>query len=385
MISVPQITSPALVTDNVTLQTVEDRFGLSTSLAESLIAQAEASLLTLVQENLSSIESISTIFQYWLQNPLFVYNKAANPLLNIQIAADMAPPVIDPITMPSFPSIPEYVDTLGQYTSTELAATLNQLIQEIYYTNTGVQPAVEDALYNRALMRQELDDQKLIERTIARSASLGWSKPPGAHTAAMRSAETEIYRAHQLYNYEILIARYDLIQKNYFHATDSIIKVDEFLAEFMLKSQTVGVQVFLAKVQAFAETVKGLTAEVNAEATVDVTRANVYESFEKARSVIADVLAKGIELEIKQTMAAIQASEEGLKLESSLGIEKFKLDKTIADSAAKILAQMAAAALGSVSASAGVQWHEARSDSTSNSASQGVSVSVINETITEGD
>jgi len=376
--------SVPITTTGAALPIVENRFALSTTLAESLITQAELSLQTLVQENLSSIESIATIFLYWLQNPLFVYNRTANPLLNIQIAADISPPVIDPIIMPVFPSLPEYDGTGTQYSSTELSATLSQLIQEIYYTNTGVQPDVEEALFARALLRQQLDDQKLIERTVARSASLGWNKPPGAQAAAMRSAETEIYRSHQLNNYEILIARYDLIQKNYFHAVDSIIKVDEFLANFMLKSLTVGVQVYLAKVQAFAETIKGLTAEVQAEATVDVTRSQVYEAFEKARSVVADVLAKGVELEIKQSMAIIEASAKGLTLESQLGTEKFKLDKTIADSAAKILAQMAASALGSVSASAGVQYHESRSDTSSNSWSDSISVSTLNEIITEG-
>lgn len=354
-----------LITGDRTYNMVDGRFDLSKDIAEEAYAKAIDWLERLLTVDLLQ-SGIGELINYWIANPTLTYTWQNNPLLNVVPPDAPAAPILQTITMPTLPDDPsEYQSTQERYSSDLVTALLAQLISDISTGSTGLSTTAEADLYARAKARRELENEQKVAKAIASNASLGWSKPPGSLAAQLRSIETEIYRDTQMMNYEIVINQAEWIQKNKALAYQTAAAIENSLMAYHLNSEETGVRVYLAGIEAFKAKIQGILGRVEAQVAYNKGNVDVYSEMSKARALMYNIFAQGVELEIKQSLADTDVKIKELDARIKALTETYGVNKEVVKAGAQIAAQVCAAALGSVNVGAALQYQEQRSDSTS--------------------
>lgn len=344
-----------------TFSLVDGRFDLSKDIANEAYAKAIEWLERLLTVDLLQ-SGIGDVVSYWITNPSMRYTWQNNPLLNVVPPDAPAAPILQTITMPTLPDDPsEYQSTQERYSSDLITALLAQLVSDISTGSTGLSTTAEADLYARAKARRELENEQKIAKAIASNASLGWSKPPGSLAAQLRSIETEIYRDTQMMNYEIVINQAEWIQKNKALAYQTAAAIENSLMAYHLNSEETGVRVYLAGIEAFKAKIQGILGRVEAQVAYNKGNVDVYSEMSKARALIYNIFAQGVELEIKQSLADTDVKIKELDARIKALVETYGVNKEVVKAGAQIAAQVCAAALGSVNVGAALQYQEQKS------------------------
>lgn len=255
-------------------------------------------------------------------------------------------PTIDPDAIPTLtlvePSIREYVPG-AQYTSALLTATRSSLLDTIQNGGTGLNPSVEQAMWDREREREARARSDALAE-LDRMEELGFALPPGVWNANRIKIATESDATNRGSSREIAIKqaelayaagkdRLDLAVNLEAKSMDYSNQVEQRLFEATRYATEAGISIYNAKVQAYAAfldayktKVQIYTAQVQAQiALVDVYKAEIEA--EQAKGEINRVLVDQYKAQIEAAMSAVEiykAQLQGIQIKAD--IEKTKIE-----------------------------------------------------------
>ena len=280
--------------------------------------------------------------------------------------------------------------------------------------STGLDPLVEQAIYDRAIARNLTTNDKMYTEIETYFSARGWDEPQGAQEGKLLEASAEIARNETDVTEKVMIERADLAQKNSQFIIQQAAELEKLIratrdgeSQRALDYSKISAEIII---QLYSESVKGYVATIEAkkayiEAQVEVLRGaiesnkgliDVYEAqveaFKvgvEAKASINDAIIKGFEAEITGYDAetkALTASQMALVEDNKAKIEKADLElrlmiaqidaairayigesslkERVSNDLAQIAAQSVASALNAVnvSASIGSTENESRSE-----------------------
>lgn len=281
-------------------------------------------------------------------DPTLVVNLPAPPdLLSLSVVKfdGLNLPVFDaeaPELIAVEPTIREYVPG-AQYTSGLLTALQSTLLDRITSGGTGLTPDVENAIWDRGREREARSKQDAID-SLDQMESLGFAFPPGIYLDARLKIETETAYQNAGHSREVMIQQSTLMLDNVKTALtlsvdlegkliDYTNSVENRIFESVKYATEAGVQIYNAKVQAFAamtETYKAkvqiYTALIQAEVSkVDAYRAQI--SAEEAKASINQSLVAQYKVQVDAALSNVEiykAEIEGIQAKAT--IERTKVE-----------------------------------------------------------
>jgi hypothetical protein len=240
------------------------------------------------------------------------------------------------------PSVVQYVP--GQlYTSSLLSASQATLERFIVDGGTGLPPAVEEALWNRAREREYRQAADSVA-DLDRMEVLGYAFPPGMYLNARIKINTELAYNVQTLNREIAIEQAKLEQENLRWAMQNAVQLEGQMISYRNSTEQrafdstkyateAGIAIYNAQVQAygaFLDAYKTKVAIYDSQVRAELARVEAYKAeiaAEQAKAeinnalvqqykVAADVALANVDI-YKAEIAGIQAKAE---------IEKLKIE-----------------------------------------------------------
>ena len=262
---------------------------------------------------------------------------------------------------PSAPSV-DVNGALNDYTSEELTLLQTYIDQWIAGDYTGLQPAVEQAIWERGRAREATASNKKAQEAYRMFASRGFSKRPGALAVELLDAAQEAQDNAVTLSRDIMIKQADLEQSNRRFAFETATKIQTALMQYMTdkwrRSLEASKAVADATVSIFGHEVSAFNAE-----------AGFQGSYVGAQATMGRVEADIQIAEANLRIAAAKANIQALIQKASIIAESIR-------GSAQISGQLASAALSAVNLSGGISssvgWSEAVSDARSRSISASV-------------
>jgi hypothetical protein len=199
------------------------------------------------------------------------------------------------IDLPSFsmdiPAIPATLNPPGlifqfteeEYSSSLMTALTNELMGRIQNGGTGLNPAIEQAIWDRARNREDQNAVRSENQVKVEQAAQGFSRPQGSHFAALDQLAQETQNKNADLSREIAIKQAELEQRNIEFAMQTSLSLEQSWLQYHNQVQQ----------RAF-----------EAEKFVQQTALDLYE---------ADIKKFGLQLDVYKTYS--QAFESRVKAE----------------------------------------------------------------------
>lgn len=232
---------------------------------------------------------------------------------------------------------PQYASDLLTQLKTNLLARIN--------SGTGLDPAVEAAIWDRARDRETNTAQAQIDDVTRMNESLGWDLPTGALTSALQKAQQGYYEKVSDLSRDIAIKQADLEQANLKHTIEHGMALESKLIDYSVEMERLAfenaktiaanaIDAYNAQVNKFQAVVQGYTAYANAYdalmkgelAKVEVFRAEV--AAEQAKADTNRTLVMQYQASIEAQLALVKV------FESQVGGAKARMDLEAAKLAA---------------------------------------------------
>ena len=388
------------------LQLVNEKFNMMDEIAETTYNTAMAAVnrladlasdLEVINEHISLDETGITINDITNEAP--TVDTAA---LTVTVPPDPSTPELidDSLNLsdlPSYPSlnISEINPGSNTYSSTLLTALRTKFYDDLSQGSTGIEPAIEDAIWRREEERalQALEDS--LDRKASLWAEMGWDLPDGNLTAmiqeeqltflnnrlttsrdvAIKSAELALQNAHfvitQGVSFENMLIQWtNQIAQRVFEASNAVInaQIGKFREDrevvsaernSIFESAKTRIQYNVGKIQLYATQIEAFNAKlrsedtrINAVAKATDAKANIYRSTSDWLIGKAGLDIKLIDSRLRQSLGnmelLIKDKEIGLKNQEALN----QLRVVALDAIGRLTAQIMAGVWSSVSAGA---------------------------------
>lgn len=244
--------------------------------------------------------------------------------LVIPTAPELALPVFDGL-LGEAPQTPNLAFSFAeeQYSSTLLTAMRSHLSAWVDGDATGLAPAVEEALWNRARDREQRAGAQLGEDALRQFASRGFSRPPGALAIALQKAAQAVNDNSVTASREIAIKQAELEQANRKFAFETAWQIESGLINYMGQiaarglegakfTAQLGLDIFRAEVQRYQADIQAFTgrAEVyKALLQAELSRLEVFRSQIEAQKLVGDINQQQVALYSARVSAAGQLIE----------------------------------------------------------------------------
>jgi hypothetical protein len=283
------------------------------------------------------------------EDPELSLSLPATPsLLSLNVVAfdGMNLPTIDPDAVPELtiaaPSIREYIPG-DEYTSALLTSLSTYLQDAIENGGTGLNPDVENAIWDRGREREARAQREALDR-LEEMERLGFALPPGAYLDARLKIITETDYAQRGLSREIMIAQAELEQKNVQQALQvattlegQLINysnaVEQRLFESTKYATEAGIAIYNAQVQAYAAYLDAYKTKVQiyeAQVRAEIANVEAYKAqidAERAKAEINTALVAQYEAQVRAALSAVdiyKARIEGIRIKAE--IEKTKVE-----------------------------------------------------------
>lgn len=265
---------------------------------------------------------------------------AAPDLLSISVApfGGLNMPTLD-ATIPELtvvaPTIREYTPG-AQYTSALLTALKTSLEDRITNGGTGLDPDVEQAIWDRGREREYRSAADSIAE-LDRMEALGFALPPGVYLDARLKIQTETDAALKGHSREVMIKQAELEQANVSQALTTATQLEQANMNYANQVEQrvfdsckyateAGVSIYNAQVQAYGAYVEAYAKKINvytaliqgeiakvdaykAQLSAEQTKAQVNTALVEQYKVQADVALSNVEI-FKARIGAIQTRAE---------------------------------------------------------------------------
>lgn len=240
------------------------------------------------------------------------------------------------------PTIREYIPG-DAYTSALLTSATAYLQDIIDNGGTGLNPDVENAIWDRGREREARSAREAIDK-INEMEVQGFALPPGAYVDARLKAQTEMDYANRGHSREVMIKQAELAYtagKDMMALTiqlesknmDIANSVEQRLFESTRYATEAGIAIYNAQVQgyvAFVEAYKAKVGAYEAEIRAQIALVDAYKAeieAEQAKAQVNTALVAQYTAQVNAALSAIdiyKAQIEGIKVKAE--IEKMKIE-----------------------------------------------------------
>jgi hypothetical protein len=281
-------------------------------------------------------------------------------------------PVMQPLkALPEFSSLAGDIDELRRIFLSKLKSMLED-------GATGLPADVEQAIWDRALARREIQNLKMYQEAEEYFAARGYELPPGALAARLQEITIEIERENLQTNNDIMINQAQLEQSNLQWAVKEgaavIIAMMEKDIQMVIDYNKGVISAFMADVERFKAEIEAQVVPIKAMAEIYTAESQGFAAHcaglgEQAR---AEATVAGIDVEIAKAKADIAIKNSEINLDNARRVVELQVEALKA--AAQVSGQVAASALAAINASASYGFsggaNTSRQDSTSRSEQQ---------------
>lgn len=277
-------------------------------------------------------------------------------------------PVFDDILLPGAPliSIPEFDSNLpdevfsdptglswneSPFNSDIWNSLLTKTLDGIVNGGTGLDPVVEEQIWERSLLRQQRDDEKAYEEIEKYHSSKGWDMPQGALAGALIEKSDEISRNRRATNIDIAVKQAELAQNNDQFIMQMGKDAEMILRDFHNAQMTRGldaakaiatnaIEILNAKIVAYnsrIEKYKADAAVYGERVKAALVQVEIFKGQVEGAKVstevqknLADLYGKQVEA-IETTVKIFTAEMEGANVQAQIEAQKIDIFKTRVD------------------------------------------------------
>jgi hypothetical protein len=311
------------------------------------------------------------------------FDMSRQALAEVMGRAPVAPTVNDiPVDLPpepafEVPTVPE----VATFAADILEAVFDKLLSDILNGSYGIDPADEQALWERARDREMTGLRDAVDASKEELTACGFSMPPGALKKSMDKARKIAYDNLGELNREITIKRADLYRDARKFAIEQILKLQEvLLANIQAKLEAVKaiVAIYTAQCEAWKSRLEILKIEKTIEVEVYKGQVQGYEAEIKGIVATFELGQKAREDEYRAILNAMTANSEVSRLTLSELVEQAKLRMQGATATADVYKNIAASAIGQTHLSVGLSQSSAYNRSFTKSQTASVSADIKN-------
>lgn len=243
--------------------------------------------------------------------PLFEeLNIPAAPTINIPTFTEGLPDV----TTIGPPPGDTFNWTEAMYTDALLAQTSTELYNRITNGGTGLNATVEQAIWDRARNREDINAVRSAQQLVIEQAARGFSRPTGSMLAGLDLLAQETQNKNADLSREIAIKQAELEQSNIQFALESSIKLEGQLLGFADSMQNraleaekvtveLAIELYKARVSQFQielDTYKAAASVFETEVKAELTRIEIYKTEVQAQGLINDINDSSVKLYVAQ-------------------------------------------------------------------------------------
>lgn len=244
-------------------------------------------------------------------------------------------PIEPTITIPSFTAILPDVSSISPpnltftwaaespYSDTLLTALKTELLSRIQNGGTGLNPVVEQAIYDRARDRDRRDSLTAEDEVLRAQTARGWSRPSGSAFAALEEVVQKSQDKISELNREIMIKQADLEQKNIEFAIQTTLALEQSLIQennnimeraFKARQfvQQVAVDIYNAQVAQLnleLEAYKAFAVAYELQLRAELSKVEIFKAEIEAQGLISQINQDDLKLYLGQ-VDGIKASAE---------------------------------------------------------------------------
>lgn len=196
------------------------------------------------------------------------------------------------------------------YTSNLMAALTAELLDRIQNGGTGINATVEQAIWDRARNREDQNSVRSENQINIEQAAKGFSRPSGAHLAALDQLAQETQNKNADLSREIAIKQAEMEQQNIQFAIQTSLALEQAWLQYHNQVQQRAFEVEKYTQQVAIDLYQAAIQRYNVELEIYKTYAQAFES--RVRSELAKA-------EIYRTQL------EGQKLIGDLNVQKIQL------------------------------------------------------------
>jgi hypothetical protein len=262
-------------------------------------------------------------------------------------AQDIVIPSPPDITIPEFDAefIFEHIDepaameySHATYISQLFPALLLKVMDGVQNGGTGLSPAVEQAIFDRALARTEATNEKMYNEALNFFAARGHTLPPGALSGRILEASREVAKNEVETSDQIMIEQARLAQQNTHFIQDLALKLEEQSKSFFLNNQRLQFEAAKAVAEIAVEVFKMKVAKLQLYLEEYKTRAIVYQTRIQAAMMQIEIFKAQVEaaklsVEVQALLVEIYRAQLGAALAL---VEIYKTDMEAARIQAEI-------------------------------------------------
>lgn len=262
-------------------------------------------------------------------------------------------PEYEPITIPEFEGVRptrDFPDVENTFVFNEPAYDYTQLtsikaaIARMIAGQEGFSAPVEQAIFDRAVAREDRDASRAVQEAYYDAAGNGWDRPPGATEARVAEVRQTILGRRATLSREIMLRADDTQRENLRLAISSGIALEQVtiglhnaIADRLLQTQRLALQsaidvlnariaAYNADQQAYATDAQVFRDRIEAIKTrVDIFRARVEA--EKAKAEINRELVQAYEAEIRAMLATVEVYKtqiDAKKVENEINTQRIE-------------------------------------------------------------
>lgn len=247
-------------------------------------------------------------------------------------------------TMDLTPPEPMFVWNEIEYNSDLLTQVKSKLLLDLVNGGSGLNTATEQAIYDRATARQELENQQMYDEALNFWSSRGWTEPPGALAGRLLETSYKIVRTRTDLGNDILVQQSKLAQENTHFIIENTLQNEKQLmdytnqyqqraydaAKFVVESALI---IYQAKVEAYKaqlETYRVQAQVFEARIRAEIAKAELYRAQIDGIRLSVDAQRLMIEAytaQVNSILALIdiyKAQMEGAKIQSEIDRTKIQ-------------------------------------------------------------
>ena len=207
------------------------------------------------------------------------------------------------------------------YSSTLMSALTSELLDRISNGGTGLNPDIEQAIWDRARNREDQNSIRSENQINIEQASKGFSRPSGAHLAALDQLSQETQNKNADLSREIAIKQAELEQENIKFALQTSLALEQSFLQLHSQvqqrafdvekyTQQVAIDLYEAAIKAYAvqlDIYKTYADAFEARVRAELSKAEIFRTELEAQKLVGDINLQRVEL-YKAQLAGIQTS-----------------------------------------------------------------------------
>lgn len=221
---------------------------------------------------------------------------------------------------------------------------------------TGLDATVEQAIWDRALNRQEIQNLAQYNEAEKYFSTRGFEFPTGAMAGRLQEISVEIARANAGLNKDITIEQAKLAQTNFQFAIEKgagmVLEMMKTSIEAVLSANKGKIDKFLGQVELYKQQVAKEITIIETQIKIISAKIDVFKTGVSASEIAVNVKLKENELLLTKAQAILAAKMKDADIVLDEANKVYALQIELAKSIAQIHSQMAASAMSGINASA---------------------------------